>query len=80
MSSELEKAWKEAGMAQVMVPSQKDGLPGRESNQGRPECKSEALLLSRLAQCPKVTECFFFFHMGEVTKEMLLTAYILPLV
>jgi len=56
VSSELKK---ETGMAQVMVSSQKDGLPGRESNQGRPEYKSEALLRSRLAQCPKVTDCFF---------------------
>ena len=37
VSSELEKAWKEAGMTQVTVPSQKDGLPGRESSQGGPE-------------------------------------------
>jgi len=65
-------------MAQITVPSQKDGLPGRESNQGRHECKSEALLLSRLAQCPKVTAVPP--PVGEVAKEVLLTAYVLSLV
>jgi len=78
VSSELEKAWKEAGMAQVMVPSQKDGLPGRESNQGRPECKSEALLLSRLSQCLKVTKCLFSTWVNWQRKCCwMLTSYLL---
>jgi hypothetical protein len=77
VGSELKNVWKEVGMAQFIVPTQKDGLPGREPNQGRPECKSETLL-SRLTKCPNVTESFF--HRGEMAKEVLQTASILSLV
>jgi hypothetical protein len=78
VSSELEKVWMEAGMAQVMMPFQRMDFLAESRTKDVPNASQKRYYLADFPsgqRCPSV-----FIHMGEVAKEVLLTANILSLV
>jgi hypothetical protein len=78
VSSELEKAWMEAGMAQVVVSFQNIDFLAESRTKDVPNARQKRYYLVDLPsvqRCPSV-----FIHMGEVAKEVLLSANILSLV
>ena len=74
LSSEVEKARKEAGMAQLWYYLRRMDFLVESRTKDVPNANQKRYYLAYLSSVQRLPSVFF--HMGEVAKEVLLTAYI----